>query len=70
MTQEIKDPENRILKIGSRVRIHANAKGTCWEYGFIADIKGTDALINYGTPQHPIFGMGIKIKLSDLEVLE
>ena len=61
MTQEI--------AIGSRVRIHANAKGTCWEYGFIVDIKGNDALINYGTPQHPIFGMGIWCKQEDLEVI-
>ena len=58
------------IEIGSKVRIHANAKGTCWEYGFIADIKGNDALINYGTPQHPIFGMGIWVKIEDLEILE
>ena len=57
------------IKVGSRVRIHANAKGTCWEYGFIADIKGNDALINYGTQQHPIYGMGIWVKMEDLEVL-
>ena len=57
------------IEIGSRVRIHANAKGTCWEYGWIADVKGTDALINYETPQHPIFGMGIWVKIEDLEVI-
>ena len=58
------------IKIGSRIRIHANAKGTCWEYGFIAEIRDNEALINYGTPQHPIFGMGIWVKIEDLEILE
>ena len=55
------------LKVGDAVRILGNAKGTCWEYGYIADIKDGEALINYGTPLTPVYGMGIRKPLSQLE---
>ena len=55
------------LKIGDKIRILGNAKGICWEYGFIADIKDNEALINYGDRDFPIYGMGIRKPLSKLE---
>ena len=55
------------LKVGDAVRILGNAKGTCWEYGYIADITNGEALINYGDRDFPIYGMGIRKPLSKLE---
>ena len=55
--------------VGDKVRVDENAKGTIWETGIIADINKDDALINYGTPQNPIFGMGRRVPLTRLEVL-
>ena len=55
------------LKIGDTVRILGNAKDTCWEYGYIADITNGEALINYGDLDFPIYGMGIRKPLSQLE---
>ena len=55
---------------GMKVRIIDNAKNTCWEYGFIAEIRDNEALINYGSVKYPVYGMGIRKPLSELEVLE
>jgi len=55
------------LTIGTKVRILGNAKDTCWEYGYIADITNGEALINYGDAITYIFGMGIRKPLSQLE---
>jgi len=55
------------LTIGDKVCILGNAKGRCWEYGFIADIENGEALINYGDAITYIFGMGIRKPLSQLE---
>jgi len=55
------------LTIGTKVRILGNAKDTCWEYGYIADITNGEALINYGDRDSPIYGMGIRKPLSQLE---
>jgi len=59
MTQE--------LTIGTKVRILGNARGTCWEFGYITDIVNGEALINYGDRDFSIYGMGIKKPLTKLE---
>jgi len=59
-----------IIKKGSHVRIIGNAKGTCWETGYVVDINEDGyALINYGSWQIPIYGMGIRRSLNKLEVI-
>jgi len=69
----IKGDESKMtqkFKIGDKVRILGNAKDTCWEYGFIADIKNNEALINYGDRDFPIYGMGIRKQLFKLEKVD
>ena len=61
--------KQRIVK-GSHVRILGNAVGTCWETGYVADLNPeNEALINFGTKENPIYGMGIRRQISELEVL-
>ena len=68
--QNTNDPENRILKVGSKVYIDKPThKGWFWKYGWVAEIRDNEALINYGIQQYPIYGMGIWVKIEDLEVL-
>lgn len=55
---------------GAHVRILGNAKGTCWETGYVADINPeNEALINFGSKDNPIYGMGIRRQLSELEAV-
>ena len=42
------------FKIGDKVRVLTNAKGTAWEAGFIHEIKDNKAVINYGLKELPI----------------
>lgn len=70
----IMSEEERIMKKGiregSHVKILGNAKGTCWETGYVADINPeNEALINFGTKDFPVYGMGIRRQLSELEVI-
>ena len=60
---------NTEIKEGSQVRVLGNAKGTCWEIGRVVDINAEGALINFGTIQYPIYGMGIRKPLFSLEVI-
>ena len=57
------------IKVGSRVRILNIAIGTCWEYGYVVDIINGEALINFGSTTHPIYGMGIRKPLDQLELV-
>ena len=59
-----------MIKVGDRVRILGNAEGTCWEEGFVKDISADGALINYGSRDNPIYGMGIRKSLDELELVE
>ena len=62
MTQEIIE--------GSHVRILGSAVGTCWETGYVADLNPeNEALINFGTKENPIYGMGIRRQISELEAV-
>ena len=62
MTQEIIE--------GTHVRILGNAVGTCWETGYVADLNPeNEALINFGSKENPIYGMGIRRQLSELEAV-
>ena len=58
------------IREGTQVKILGNASGTCWETGYVADINPEDeALINFGSKDTPIYGMGIRRQLSELEVI-
>ena len=58
------------IKEGTQVRILGNAKDTCWETGYVVDINPEDgALINFGSRDNPIYGMGIRRQISELEVI-
>ena len=57
------------IKEGSHVRILGNAVGTCWETGYVTDINAEGALINFGSRDSPIYGMGIRKPLFSLEVI-
>ena len=58
------------IVIGSKVRIDKSThEGWFWKYGWVAEIRGNEALINYGTQANPIYGMGIWIKIEDLKVI-
>ena len=54
---------------GTKVRILGNAKDTCWETGYVADINADGALINFGSKDYPIKGIGIWKPLDKLEVI-
>ena len=54
---------------GSQVRILGNAVGTCWEIGRVVDINAEGALINFGSKEYPIYGMGIRKPLFSLEAI-
>ena len=74
MTQEIEDSKSKesiILKIGSKVRIDKPThKGWFWKYGWAAEIRDNEALINYGTQTNTIYGMGIWVKISELKIMK
>ena len=57
------------IKVGDKVRIPENSKDTCWETGTVVDINSDGALINYGDRWDPIYGMGIRKPLDQLEML-
>lgn len=57
------------IERGSYVRIIGNAKNTCWETGYVMDINEKGAMINYGSGQFPIYGMGIREPLDQLELI-
>ena len=58
------------IKVGDRVRIFGNAKGICWETGIVENINADGALINHGSRNYPVYGKGIRVPLTGLEVLE
>ena len=59
------------LKIGDKIRVLTNAKGTAWETGFIHEIKDNKAVINYGLKELPIFGLYDYWKdFNELELIE
>lgn len=60
---------NTTIEKGSQVRILGNAKGTAWETGYVVDINEDGALINFGSWQIPVYGMGIRKPLDKLEVI-
>lgn len=62
------EDEQEIAK-GSHVRIISNVKDTGWETGYVVDINEDGALINYGSWQIPIYGMGIRKPLDQLEMI-
>ena len=57
------------IKKGTKVRILGNAKHTAWETGYVVDINEDGALINYGSWQIPIYGMGTRKPLEKLVVI-
>ena len=57
------------IKVGSRVHITGSAGGTCWEYGYVVEIINGEALINFGSTANPIYGMGIRKPLDQLELV-
>ena len=59
-----------MFKIGDKVQIINNPKNTFWETGYIADIAGDEVLINYGSSEHPVYGMGIWKNKSLVRVIE
>ena len=59
------------IKVGSKVRIDKPThKGWFWKYGWVAEIRDNEALINYGTQANPLYGMGIWVELSELKIME
>ena len=59
------------IKVGMKVRITTNRnKKWFWKFGWVADIKGNSALINYGTLQNPNYGMGLRVPLSKLKIMD
>lgn len=61
------DNNDEMLKVGDKVEIHSNARGTVWKTGYIANIdKNGEALINYGDQMFPEYGMGIRKPMSQL----
>ena len=59
-----------MVKIGDKVQIINNPKNTFWETGFVMDIAGDEVLINYGSLEHPVYGMGIWKHVSLVKVIE
>ena len=59
------------IEIGMKVHIKKPThKGWFWKYGWVAEIRDNEALINYGTQQNPMYGMGIWVELSELKIME
>ena len=58
------------IRTGSRVCVIGNARNTCWETGIIEDINADGALINHGSRNYPLYGKGIRVPLTGLELLE
>ena len=58
-----------MIGVGDRVRILGNAKDTCWEFGYVMDIDGDGALINFGSRDNPIYGMGIRKRMDELRLV-
>jgi len=59
------------FKVGDYVRVKGNAPGTVWETGIIVHINKDGVLIAYGSKNTPpwarLYGLGIRIPLSELE---
>ena len=58
------------MEIGDKVQIINNPKNTFWGTGYIADIAGDEVLINYGSLEHPVYGMGIWKHVSLVRVIQ
>jgi hypothetical protein len=57
-----------VFKIGNRVRVKTNARGTVWEFGKIVHFNEQgEAILNYGTSYAPIFGLHLPVPVSHLE---
>jgi len=57
------------LTKGTKVHI-LDADSTYWEYGYIVAINAKDALINYGSKTYPNYGMGGRVPLHSLKIVE
>ena len=44
-----------MFKVGDKVKVITNPKGTLWEKGVVYEIKEGKALINYGFEDFPVF---------------
>ena len=44
-----------MFKVGDKVKVITNPKGTLWEKGVVYEIKEGKALINYGFENFPVF---------------